>query len=529
YLPENFEPEKTYPLVVMLHGAMSNHRLALRRVFGKTNLPGESDAEASRYFPEWDNEEYIVVAPYARGTMGYVGIPEEDVMQVIEKTRKDFNIDRNRIYLTGLSMGGGGTLFIGLSRPDLFAAIAPVCPAPPPETFDLLENALNLPVAIHQGGADPVVRPEGTRQIVDELRNTGTMVEYHEYPGVQHDSWDNAYAEGKIFDWFDKIERNPFPDRVRFATKRYKYSSAYWLKIDKLMPGDLSRVDARFADTNQIKVEAENIDAFTLDLSGHDNFNKDELLEVVINGEEVSSLPKLEHGFTRENGEWEARRYHAPVMAKKQGLEGPLDEVLNDRHVFVYGTLGVEDEAEYQRRKEKAFEAADFSVTFGGDYYQESTINPRVIPDQDVSSYDRQHSNLILLGDHTTNSIIAEIKDKLPVHLKDSTGTYGMVYIYPHNGNYVVVNSGVPFWESRFVNGQDEEKQTTTTFGGKKGARALQGMKDFEFYRDSNSNVIVDGYFKHDWSLPEEALEKMEETGAVVDSVGDQLDKEMMK
>ncbi|MFO8000542.1 MAG: alpha/beta hydrolase-fold protein, partial [Marinilabilia sp.] len=132
YLPENFEPEKTYPLVVMLHGAMSNHRLALRRVFGKTNLPGESDAEASRYFPEWDNEEYIVVAPYARGTMGYVGIPEEDVMQVIEKTRKDFNIDRNRIYLTGLSMGGGGTLFIGLSRPDLFAAIAPVCPAPPP-------------------------------------------------------------------------------------------------------------------------------------------------------------------------------------------------------------------------------------------------------------------------------------------------------------------------------------------------------------------------------------------------------------
>ncbi|MFW6043593.1 MAG: dienelactone hydrolase family protein, partial [Marinilabiliaceae bacterium] len=527
--PEDFEPEKTYPLVVMLHGAMSNHRLALRRVFGKTNLPGESDAEASRYFPDWEDRKYIVVAPYARGTMGYVGIPEEDVLEVIKKTRQDFNIDRNRIYLTGLSMGGGGTLFIGLSRPDLFAAIAPVCPAPPPGTFDLLENALNLPVSVHQGGSDPVVRPEGTRQIVDELRNIGTLVEYNEYPEVQHDSWANAYADGKIFDWFDKIERDPFPDRVRFATKWYKYRSAYWFRIDKLTPGTRSRVDAEFTGPNQLKVDAENLDAFTLDLKGHEKFKHDEILEVVINGEEVSSLPKYEHSFSREDGEWGSNRYHAPVMAKKQGLEGPLDEVLNGRHVFVYGTLGIEDEKEYQRRKDEAFEAADFSVTFGGDYHQESTINPRVIPDQEVSSFDRQHSNMILIGDHTTNSIIAELKDELPVHLKDTTGNYGLVYIYPHNGNYMVVNSGIPFWDSRFVNDQKDDNQTTTTFGGKKGARALQGMKDFELYKDSNSNVTIEGYFEHDWSLPEEAREKMEETGVVVDSVGDQKDKEMMK
>ncbi len=188
YLPDDFDPDRSYPLVVMLHGAMSNHRLALRRVFGKNNLPGETDAEASRYFPDWDDVQYIVVAPYARGTMGYVGVPEEDVMRVIERTRQDFNIDENRIYLTGLSMGGGGALFIGLTRPGLFAAIAPVCPAPPPEVLNLLENALNIPVAIHQGGDDPVVTPAGTRKIVDELRNIGAQVEYNEYPGVLHDS-----------------------------------------------------------------------------------------------------------------------------------------------------------------------------------------------------------------------------------------------------------------------------------------------------------------------------------------------------
>src|SRR5262249_11069030 len=52
YLPKGFDPAKKYPLVVMLHGGGSNHRLALRRVFGKSNKPGETDVEATRYFPE---------------------------------------------------------------------------------------------------------------------------------------------------------------------------------------------------------------------------------------------------------------------------------------------------------------------------------------------------------------------------------------------------------------------------------------------------------------------------------------------
>jgi predicted dienelactone hydrolase len=68
YLPKKFSGKKKYPLVIMLHGAGSNHRLALRRVFGKSNAAGETDVEASLYFPEWQDVNYIVAAPYARGT-----------------------------------------------------------------------------------------------------------------------------------------------------------------------------------------------------------------------------------------------------------------------------------------------------------------------------------------------------------------------------------------------------------------------------------------------------------------------------
>lgn len=161
---------------------------------------GQTDADASRNFPDFKEVEYIVTAPWARGTMGYMGIPEEDVIRVIEECKSNFKIDENRLFLTGLSMGGGGTLYIGLTRPDIFAANAPVCPAPPGDIYDLMGNALNLPVSLHQGSADPAVRPEGTRLILEDFLKAGTMIEYHEYQGVGHDSWDNAYEDGAIFE-----------------------------------------------------------------------------------------------------------------------------------------------------------------------------------------------------------------------------------------------------------------------------------------------------------------------------------------
>src|SRR5690242_7818057 len=82
YLPRNFDPAKKYPLVISLHGAGSNHRLNLRRVFGKSNQSGETDVEATRYFPEWRDVDYIVASPFARGTMGYQGVAEKDVYDV---------------------------------------------------------------------------------------------------------------------------------------------------------------------------------------------------------------------------------------------------------------------------------------------------------------------------------------------------------------------------------------------------------------------------------------------------------------
>jgi len=113
YIPDNFDESKRYPLVVFLHGAWSNHRLGMRRLFGvgnaqgydfikPGNVPFENDVEATRYWPEFRPVDYIAAAPLARGTAGYQGIPEQDVYDMLDDLKSRFLIDEDRVYLTGL-------------------------------------------------------------------------------------------------------------------------------------------------------------------------------------------------------------------------------------------------------------------------------------------------------------------------------------------------------------------------------------------------------------------------------------------
>ena len=515
YLPPNYDAAKSYPLVVMLHGAMSNHRLALKRVFGKSNVPGENDAAASRYFQKWNDVDYIVASPYARGTMGYVGIPEADVMQVIDECRAHFNIDENRIFLTGLSMGGGGTFYIGLTHPDLFAALAPVCPAPPAEVGDLWGNALNLPISLHQGDADMAVRPEGTRKIEKTLRESGTMVEYHEYPGVGHNSWDNAYQNGNIFRWFDGITRNPFPQRVRYTTKWYQYNKAYWVTIDELTPGTAASVDAQMKGSNNVEITTTAIGAFTLSLNGHNQFAADKPLSIKVNGQTLVSTPKFNHSFRLINGKWEATAYYAAAGQKQKGLEGPMLATITQRHVVVYGTADNPSAEVLKQRRDFAKLSADYSVSFGG-YEQPSLVNPRVIADKEVTDDDLKSSNLILIGTGETNHVIAKLSAQLPLLLTNDAKNHGLVYAAPVNGRMVLVCSGMPFWSpniQKALNANGARQGIRFTQGT--GFKTLGGLKDYLFFDETSGEIIAEGYFTTDWKLTDDITKKIKDSGVV--------------
>ena len=115
YLPMNYDPDKKWPLVVNLHG-----------YYGANPVYVKWWSIDSRHMDLVDKFPVIDIEPHGRGNTSYTGIGEKDILKCIEMAKKKFNIDEDRIYLKGESMGGGGTWYVGTRHPDIFAAIAPV-------------------------------------------------------------------------------------------------------------------------------------------------------------------------------------------------------------------------------------------------------------------------------------------------------------------------------------------------------------------------------------------------------------------
>ncbi len=513
YIPKQYDETKKYPLVVMLHGAGSNHRLAMRRVFGKSNLPGENDVEASLYFPKWKDIDMIVVAPYARGTAGYQGFVEKEVMDMLTDVKHRFSIDENRMYLTGLSMGGGGTLWIGLSHPDLWAAIAPVCPSPPHGLDVFAPNALNMAVQFVHGDADPTVPVSISRDWVARLKALDSpVVEYLELPGVDHWSWVQAYENGRIFDWFSKFTRNPYPDRVRHASHDLEHGKSYWLRINEKTPGEIAKIDAEFTAMNVLEIKTAHVQEFTLQLEAHPKFSSGSPLNVTIDGSPLRHSRKTPLSFSKvtdgsgENNVWIDRPFEHRMIQKEAGLEGPVGDAFGSRHVYVYGTADNPSPEKWQARIDTALKAAEWSA-YRGEFLGRINFYPRVVADRDLRKSDYESSNLILFGTAETNSIIAKYKDQLPVHLKsEALKTYGLVYVYPNEHNhYVMINSGLSWWHARDNSGWRFLPEAHTS---------LNSFQDFILFK-RDKTVIAEGYFQNDWSLTEEMKKTLMESGIV--------------
>ncbi len=506
YIPRNYDPKKAYPLVISLHGAFSNHRLNLRRVFGMGNLTGESDLEATRYFPTLRTVDFIVASPLARGTMGYQGVPEKDVYAVLEDVKKRFHIDEDRVYLTGLSMGGGGTLWLGLTRPDIWAAIAPICPSVPRGLEELAPNALNLPVHLFHGDADPSVPVEVSRRWHKTLLELGAQSEYSEYPKVRHNSWDLAYKNGAIFDWFAKFKRNRFPERVRFITERLEYNSAYWVRLDGFTAGTPASIQTRFTGKNQITVQTNNLDGFTLTLAGHPGFTSGQPLTVTLDGAALrirNATPVV--SFVRSGKTWQQGLYKPTPDEKRPDLEGPIANAFVSRHVYVYGGKDQPVKEELARRREVAVQASSWSSPA-----LPLLLHFRVLADKDLKPQDIANSNLVLFGTKETNAAIAKLANRLPMELNAGAADFGLVFVYPIDGRYVVVNSGLPWWTGGEYTSRMDLRYVSIK------PRLLQSFGDFILFKGSLENVVLEGRFDRHWKLTPEAIAKLKQSGAVL-------------
>ena len=113
-------------------------------------------------------------------------LSEKDVMNVLDMVRKEFNVDERRIYLMGHSMGGAGTLYLGVKYRSIWAALAPIAPAAFSLNPDSLKAIPSMSVIFVHGDADEMVPVANTRRWVDKLKELNMTYEYNEMPGVSH-------------------------------------------------------------------------------------------------------------------------------------------------------------------------------------------------------------------------------------------------------------------------------------------------------------------------------------------------------
>ena len=499
YLPTGFNANRKYPLVVSLHSEDSNQRLNLRQLFGITARYGEADAPDLRYFPVMRPVDFIVACPAARGSMGYQGIAEQDVYDMLADVERRLPIDEDRVYLTGISMGGGGALWLALSRPDVWAAVAPLAPVAPPGAWDRAGNAFNLAVRLFQGDLDPLVPAARTRSWQRRFLDAGVDAGYIEYPGVRHNVWDVAYRNGAIFDWFTPMHRDRYPDRVQLETQSYRYGSAYWLTIDGLSPGSPASVKAAWQSKTALAVETSAVDGFTVTRRA----GAAAMVTATVDGIALRVPANAPLSFIKASGKWRLGR--SVPAGKRRGAEGPIWQAAASRHIYVYGTGGAATAEELDRRRERAQEAAEWSTP-----RNRLALHLPVKFDASVTDADLDSADLVLFGTAETNKLIARFATRLPMALNPGAADYGLLYIFPIEKHYFLVSSGLPWWSGA----EDARPVIGVSFAPPK-FRLLQTFGDYILFKGSLANVVAEGRFDRNWKIPADSAAAMLASGTV--------------
>lgn len=218
--PLKYKKNRAYPLVMFLHG--SGER-------GNDNAAQLTHGASLFLKPE--NRKYfqgIVIFPqcpkgvawakYTRvgGNISFspseaAPVPQQLVKALMDSLINNRHVNERRVYLGGLSMGGFGTYDLLIRYPDYFAAAFPICGIA--DIPLLVQNAKQVPMWIFHGDKDPVVSVEPNRELYKAMMTAGAKdVTYSEYPGVGHNSWDNAFAEPRLLPWVfshkKKIKKN---------------------------------------------------------------------------------------------------------------------------------------------------------------------------------------------------------------------------------------------------------------------------------------------------------------------------------
>jgi predicted peptidase len=195
YLPSEYGQKSAWPLLLYLHGAGDRgDDLQLVKKAGPPKL-----IEAGQSFP------FIVAAPQCPD--GEFWRPF-DLLALLDEIGEKYKVDQDRVYVTGLSMGGFGTWALAATAPNpkRFAALVPICGGGDPMWTPRIAS---IPTWVFHGAKDTVVPLERSQQMVDAMKKSGGNVQFTIYPNADHDAWTETYANPQVYEWLLQQKRTP--------------------------------------------------------------------------------------------------------------------------------------------------------------------------------------------------------------------------------------------------------------------------------------------------------------------------------
>ncbi|WP_234567607.1 prolyl oligopeptidase family serine peptidase [Rhodohalobacter sp. 614A] len=454
-----------------------------------------------------------------------------DALEVFEIAKEEFKPDPQRIYLTGHSMGGHGTWYLGATYPGNWAAIAPAAGYPslrmygshdgtvpsdqdrppmekmllrssnPADVMSLIPNYKAHGVYILHGDADRVVPVEFARTMREGLGKFHSDFAYYEYPGGSHWYGDESVDWPPMFEFFRNhtIKPSEETDDIQFITANPGISHKFkWASVDQQLKSlELSRFDLkRNKEENSIGGTTENIARLTFDLSSFENgetvkikLDESDTLEVSVPGSKTVS-------FTRNGSVWGEA---GELSAKEKGphRSGGFKEAFQHNMVFVYGTAGnrEEDQANYNK--------ARYDIET---WYYRGNGAVDMIPDRDFDPEEYKDRGVILYGNSDTNSAWDDLLEESPIQvtrnaIKVGNQTFegddlGALFLYPRSDSDV---ASVAVISGTGLKGMKATAANQYFAGG-------SGFPDFFIFKssmlkDGENSVIGAGFFDNQWKL----------------------------
>lgn len=495
------------PLVVALHGYNGTPRKILDAFLDRGN------ANARRV-------EGLVLAPAAYGNTFYRGAGESAVLEALDWATSIYAVDPSRVYITGVSMGGTGAAELGLKHSHRFAAAAPLCgyqsyfvrrdtANKPVRRWELplmhrfspasfAENGSDLPMFVAQGLKDLPL--ENSRVLTKRYRALGNHLE-EDWPNLGHSVWTKSYRNAAMYTWLTRWTKDLEPRHVLLASDSLRHGTKFWLEITKLDAGaEPGLLDARIVSPTTLEVKTRGIKGFRVGPTRH--LDASHAIQTNIDGQPLLLDLGQERSFEQVDGLWRLK----PSAPKPLALEGPWSELFAQPFAVVYGTL---DPSTLALNREVATRLVEPRP--GVD------LRIPVVADRDFDVRSSQLTRLVYVGTIKDHALLARIMDKLPLRNTDqglrlgarvfAEPDVGAAFVYPDPERpvrllgVVTGNSPEGLWRVLALPALVPDFVVFDHGIDAAAGESILGTRAF---------VRAAGFFRDDWSLPEDFSDPLE-------------------